>query len=180
MRNTYMSKKSLLLALAAACAALPSIAWGGSAPATVSITATVDSFAEWANASPTIAAADWDGHVTAVNQTRTVTKALTLYANVNTTLTPTAGDNSGILTNGTETLTTGYKITGDVVTPDADYKAAGSGGGQFFNAANTYSITQVAGDGSYALSLSVRAISPNNRAPDTGDYTCGVTLTASW
>jgi len=154
----------------------------GSAPAVVTITATVDSFAEWADASPAIVPGNWTGHVGAVNQTRTATLALTLYANVTITLTPTGSTNSGILTNGTETLSTSYKITGDVTAPDGSYKPAGTAAGQFFATApaNTYTVTHVAGDGSYAVNLLAQAVSPNNRAPDAGDYTCGVTLTASW
>ena len=151
----------------------------GSAPASVSITATVDSFAEWANASPAIVAGDWTGHVGAVDQTRTASLALTLYANVTITLTPTS-TGTGILTNGTNTLSTSYKIAGDVTVPDAAYKPAGTGSGEFFAAANTYTVTHVAGDGSYGINLLVQAVSPNNRAPDAGDYSCGVTLTASW
>jgi len=157
-------------------------AWAGSAPAVVSITATVDSFAEWANASPAIAAANWSAHIGAVNQAQTATKALTLYANVTITLTPTGSTNSGILTNGTDTLSTSYQITGDVTVPDAAYKAAGTAEGQFFatSPANTYTVTQDPGDGSYAINLLVQAVSPNNRAPNSGDYTCEVTLTAAW
>jgi len=176
-----MRKQAMMAAVVVAAGLmLAPMASAGSAPATVSIAATVDTFAEWANASPAIAPGDWGGHIGAANQTRTATKALALYANVTTTLTPTAGTNSGVLTNGTDTLATSYKITGDVTVPDVAYKPAGSAGGEFFAAANTYTVTQVAGDGSYAINLSVQAVSPNNRAPDAGDYTCGVVLTASW
>jgi len=176
-----MRKQAMMAAVVVAAGLmLAPMALAGSTPATVSITATVDTFAEWANASPTIGPDDWSGHIGAVDQTRTATKALTLYANVTTTLTPTAGTNSGILTNGTETLATSYKITGDVTVPDVAYKPAGSAGGEFFAAANTYTVTHVAGDGSYGMSVSVQVVSPNNKAPNAGDYTCGVTLTASW
>ena len=177
-----MFKRTLwsVLSVLAVCFLLPSVALGGSAAATVSITATVDTFAEWADASPTIAAADWNGHITAVDQTRTVTEAMTLYANVTTTLTPTSGTNTGILTSGTETLTTSYQIQGDVTVPDSAYMAAGTGEGQFFEATNTYTVTHSAGDGSYAISFMAQAVSPADRAPDSGDYTCGVVLTASW
>jgi hypothetical protein len=155
--------------------------WAGSAPATVSITATVDTFAEWADASPTIVAADWTAHVGAVNQTRTVTKALTLYANVTITLTPSSAG-TGILTNGAETLSTSYKITGNVTAPDGVYLVAGTAAGEFFATvpANTYTVEHTGGDGSYAINLLVQAVSPNNRALDSGNYTCGVTLTAGW
>ena len=173
-------KKLVLFGLLVACFALPSVVLGGDDPADVSITATVDAFAEWADAAPSIGADDWSAHITAVNQSQTVTEAMTLYANVNNTLTPTSGANSGILTNGTDNLTTEYKITGDVGTPDAAWKLAGTGGGEFFNVGNTYSVTHTPGDGSYAVNLLVRATSPANRAPNSGDYTCGVTLTASW
>ncbi|HVT82224.1 MAG TPA: hypothetical protein VHM90_16395 [Phycisphaerae bacterium] len=169
-----------LCTLLAAFAARPiGVQAAGSVGATVSITATVDVFAEWDDAAPVVIAGDWDGHVTAVNQTRNVTAALTLYSNGNVTITPTAGANSGILTSGGHTLTTSYKLTGDVTVPDVAYHAAGSAAGQFFDVANTYSITHLAGVGSYAVNLLVKAVSPAT-APDSGDYTCGVVVTASW
>lgn len=159
---------------------LPVMAYAGSAPpATVSITATVDGFAEWANTTPTIAAADWSGHITQANQTQTVSLANTLYTNVDTTITPTAGTNSGILTNGSQTLTTAYQITGNVDTPDSGYKAAGTSAGQFFNAGNTYALTHVSGTGTYTVNL-LAQMSSGAIAPDAGDYTCTVILTASW
>ena len=175
MRRTWM----VLTAVAVVLMLVPT-ASAGSAPAVVSITATVDSFAEWANPSPGIGAENWTGHVGAVNQTRTATLALTLYANVTITLTPTGSTNSGILTNGAETLSTSYQITGDVTDPDIAYMPAGTGSGEFFEATNTYTVTHAAGDGSHGINLLVQAVSPDNRAPDAGDYTCGVTLTASW
>jgi len=177
-----MLKRTLwsVVAVLAVCFLLPSVALGGEDAATFDITATVDAFAEWDDDSPTIAAGDWDGHITAVDQTRTVTEAMTLYANVTTTLTPTVGTNDGVLTNGTETLTTSYQIQGDVTVPDDGYMATGTGAGQFFEATNTYTVTHVAGDGSYAISFMAQAVSPADRAPDSGDYTCGVVLTASW
>ena len=159
---------------------IAAVAHGGSDPATVSITATVDTFAEWSDDSPVIAADDWSGHITGINATITVTKALTLYANVNVTITPTTTLNDGILTNGTDTLTTSYKITGDVGTPDATWKAAGTGAGEFFNVSNTYSVAHTAGDGSYAVNLLVQAVSPADKAANSGDYTCNVVLTAAW
>jgi hypothetical protein len=174
-------RKWMVLTAVAVVLMLAQTASAASAPASVSITATVDTFAEWANASPAIVAGDWTGHVGAVNQTRTASKALTLYANVTITLTPTGGTNLGILTNiGADTLATSYMITGDATPLDIAYKPAGTGAGEFFAAANTYTVTHVAGDGSYAINLLVQAVSPNDRAPDAGDYTCGVTLTASW
>jgi hypothetical protein len=162
-------------------------AWaGGTSDATIDITATVDSFAEWANATPSIAAVDWTGSVdgasiSQVGESLTVSKALTLYANANVVITATATANGGIATNGTETLTTSYMITGDIVGGgDGDYVAAGAGVGQFFNAANHYHVTHVSGDGSYTVNLGVKLESPNNRAVDAGDYTCSIKLTATW
>jgi len=174
MRRTWMVLTAVAVGLM-----LGQTASAGSAPASVSITATVDSFAEWANASPAIVAGDWTGNVNAVDQTRTASKALSLYSNFSITLTPTS-TGTGILTYGTETLSTSYKITGEVTVPDAAYKPAGTGAGEFFAGANTYTVTHVAGDGAYGINLLVQAVSPNNRAPDAGNYTCNVTLTASW
>jgi len=181
-------RKWMVLTAVAVVLMLAPTASAGSAPAVVTITATVDSFAEWAAPLPSITAGDWFAggipatSFSAVNQTLTASLALTLYANVATTITPTGSTNSGILTNGTETLSTSYKITGNVTAPDEAYKPAGTAGGQFFATApaNTYTVTHAAGDGSHAINLLVQAVSPNNRAPDAGNYSCGVTLTASW
>lgn len=176
--------------LRVACAgALVAVLFGLAAGATddcvVSITGTVEPFAEWSDAAPTIAAGDFTGSVdgTTISQVGEVletTKALTLYANANITITAAGTANSGIATNGIETLTTKYKITGNVTVPDAAWKTAGSGVGEFFNAGNSYSLTHVSGDGSYAINLGVRLESPAARAADAGNYTCSVTLTATW
>ncbi len=162
-------------------------AWAATDDAVVSMTATVDSFGEWEDAAPTIASGDWTGSVdgTTINQVGedlTVTKAMVLYANANMTLSQTAGANSGILTVGAaaDTLTTSYQIQGDVDVPDAAYKAAGAGVGEFFNAGNTYTVTHVSGDGSYAIDLLVQAESDDAAADDAGDYTAGLTITATW
>jgi len=178
-------RKWMVLTAVAVVLMLAPTASAGSAPAVVTITATVDSFAEWAVAEPSITADDWYAGETpgasfsAVNQTLTASLALTLYANVAATLTPTS-TGTGILTNGAETLSTSYKITGNVTEPDIAYEPAGTGSGEFFAAANTYTVTYAAGGGSYTINLLVQAVSPDNRAPDAGDYTCNVTLTASW
>jgi len=161
------------------------VAWAGSDAAAVAITATVDSFAEWSEGSPTIASGDWTGSaggttISEVGEYLTVTKALTLYANANVTLTAAGTTNSGIATNGTETLTTSYQIQGDVGTPDSAYKAAGSGAGEFFEASNTYTVTHSSADGSYAINLLVKVESEAGRAEDAGSYTCTTTLTATW
>lgn len=157
--------------------------WAGTTATTITITGTVETFAEWDSTTQTIAAADFDGHITAVNQTRTATKTFRLYMNGDVSIAPTAGANGGVLTDtatGTQTLTTQYRVTGDVMVPDGAYKLAGVGAGQFFAAGNTYAITHNAGDGSYDVIFSVQMISPAAAAPDAGDYTCGVVLTATF
>ncbi|MGA2498351.1 MAG: hypothetical protein ABSH20_11455 [Tepidisphaeraceae bacterium] len=177
-----MSKSKLASSVVflSVCLIFPLIGWGaGSAGTTVTINATVDQFAEWGSAPYTIAAADWTGHITATNQSRTLTlsKTLTLYANANVTVTTTDGVNSGVLTNGTQTLTTEYKVTGGdlhVADVDADYISSAA----FL--AKSYHIDQVPGDGAYTMTLAVRMTSPNNRAPDAGNYQCVLNMTATW
>jgi hypothetical protein len=170
--------------LAAACLlAMPSFATATDTVTTVSISAQVDGFAEWADPTPAIAVGDWDGHITAVNTAQVVTKPIVLYTNINVTITPTAGANGGVLTNGAQTLITEYKLTGAplALTADAAFKAAGAAAGEFFNAANNlYAITHVAGTGTYTINLVVQMKSQQDVAPDAGVYTAGVVLTASW
>jgi hypothetical protein len=178
-------RKWMVLTAVAVVLMLAPTASAGSAPASVTITAAVDSFAEWAVAAPSITAGDWFADeipvasFSAVNQTLTASLAMTLYANVAATLTP-SSTGTGILTYGTETLSTSYMITGNVTVPDSDYELAGTGSGQFFASANTYTVTYAPGGGSYTINLLVQAVSPADRAPDAGDYICNVTLTASW
>lgn len=174
-------------ALLCACLLLaPATAWAaGSAGTTVTITGTVDTFAEWDSATQTIAPADFGTNINAVNQTRTATKTFVLYMNADVSIAPStdAAKNNGILTDvatGTQTLTTQYRLTGDLGTPDVAYKLAGTAAGQFFEGTNTYDITHVGGDGSYDVTLSVQMSSPAAAAPDAGDYTCGLILTATW
>ena len=181
-----LRKKMIVAMFVAALLAFAPAAWAAEDAAAVGITATVDGFAEWSEASPTIGAGDWSGgsggHIVAVNTTLTYTKALTLYTNVDVTITPTGTTNSGILTTGAaaDTLTTSYQIQGDVDVPDAAYKAAGAGVGEFFNAGNTYTVTHVPGDGSYAIDLLVQAESDDVAASDAGDYVASLTITATW
>ena len=178
-----MFKKSLIRAILAAGLLLTPLMTRATTVTSgdIAITATVDQFAEWATVAP-IAAAAFDGHVNAVNQTRTAHEDLTLYSNINVTLaaTTTVGnpDYSGILTDAsaTYTLSTAYKISGAGI--------AGSGAllapAAFFNVANTYALTHTAGQGSYTVTLTVTAASPAASAPEAGDYTCGLALTATW
>jgi len=162
-------------------------AWAATDDTVVSMTATVDSFGEWEDAAPVIAAGDWTSTgagstISAAGEDLTVTKAMTLYANANMTLTQAGTANAGILTEpgNSDTLITSYQIQGDVDVPDAAYKAAGAGVGEFFNAGNTYTVTHVPGDGSYAIDLLVKAESDDVAASDAGDYVASLTITATW
>jgi len=185
-----MLRKTMVVSmLAAAALALAPSARAGTDDEVVTITATVDSFAEWASSNDTsIAAADFTGSVdgttvSAAGEDLTVSRALVLYANATVTITAAGTANSGIATHGTtsDTLTTSYKLTGaDITTPDATWKAAGTGAGEFFEAANTYEVTHTDGDGAYTVNLEVQLESDDAAASDAGDYTCSVTLTATW
>lgn len=182
-----MLEKSPLPVLLFVCLMMvPMVALAGGPVATVvSITGTVDQFAEWAPANQTIAAADFDNHINGVNQTRTASNTFKLYMNNTLTLTPTtdAGKNLGVLTDGSaHTLTTKYKLNCAAMAAggDAAYKLAAAGVGEFFNAGNTYTVTHAAGTGSYDVTLWVQMLSPVASAPDAGNYTCGLTLTATW
>jgi len=181
-----MDMRKLVVMTAVVCSAVAATAFAGTDVATIGMTATVDSFAEWSEASPTIAAGNWTGSaggttVNEVGEDLTVTKALTLYANSTVTLTQAGTTNSGILTSATsDTLTTSYQIQGDVGTPDSAYKAAGTAEGEFFYASNTYSVTHTNGDGSYAINLLVKGESDDEAASDAGSYTASLTITATW
>ena len=180
-----MSARRLLLVVGLALLIFGGVVSAGTDNCVISMTATVDGVAEWADATPSIAAGDWTGTVSGttisvVGEDLNVTKALTLYTNVDVSLSQTGSTNSGILTQGVETLTTSYQITGDVDTPDAAYKAAGAGAGEFFNVGNTYTVTHVSGDGMYTVNLLVLAESDDGATEDAGDYTAGVTITATW
>ena len=180
-----LRKTTIVSMLMVALLVFTPAAWAATDDAVVSITATVDAFAEWSDATPTIATGDWTGSVdgatiSQVGEDLTVTKALTLYANADVTLTAAGTANSGIATLGADTLTTSYQIQGDVTVPDGAYKAAGAGAGEFFNAGNTYTVTHVSGDGSYAINLLAKLESDDAAANDAGNYTCSVTLTATW
>ncbi len=171
----------------AALVAFAAVAWAGTDDATVDMTATVDTYAEWSDASPSIAAGDWTGSVdgTTINyvgEDLTVTKALSMYANADITLSAVGGTNSGIATTGAsvDTLTTSYQMQGDVTVPDSAYKLAGTGAGEFFNASNTYTVTHTPGDGSYAINLLVQLESDDAASNESGNYTCDLVITASW
>ncbi len=181
-----LRNKMIVAMFVAALVVFAPAALAGTDNAAVGVTATVDAFAEWSDASPTIATGDWTASVSgtsvsAAGEDLTVTKTLTLYANATITLTAVGTTNSGIATNAsTDTLTTTYQLQGDVGTPDAAYKVAGTGVGEFFNTSNTYTVTHTNGDGSYAINLLVKVESDDAAASDAGSYTCTTTLTATW
>ena len=175
--KSRLVKVSVML-VALLCMRAPSQLFaGGTAVSTVSITATVDSFTEWANATPAILAADWTGgvlgHIAHANTTLTVSKTLTLFTNQSVTVTPTSGG-TGILTNGTQVLTTSYTLTGPGALASQD--GAPVAAATFIT--QSYALTHASGTGQYDLVLGVTAVGPN--APDAGDYTADVIMTASW
>jgi hypothetical protein len=186
-----MFRKTIISSILAACLMLtPMLARGAGSDSTgtISITATVDTFAEWGDPvnNYTIVPADFvhdatQHNLNLVNQTTTATRDLTLYTNIDVTLTATAGAHGGLLTDATNTyhLTTAYSLTGTYVTPAATY------GGLldstvFFTAPVQYGLAHQAGNGSYIVTLTVTASSPPAAAPEAGDYTCGLSLTAAW
>jgi hypothetical protein len=159
---------------------------GSDGTGTIDVTVHVDNFAEWGDAanSYTIAASDFVHDTTLhninlVNQTTTATRNLTLYTNVNATITATAGAHSGILKDATATysLTTKYSISGAEITPTTAGLLTTTA---FFDAGNTYALAHAAGTGSYTVTLTITATSPAAAAPEAGDYTCGLALTATW
>jgi hypothetical protein len=166
-----------------ALAALPFFggpAYSRSASSTVMISARVDAFAEWADAAPVIFETEWSGPIDKVHQNRTVSKTVVLYSNTDAIISVQPGPNGGVLSDGNETLKTAYQLTGPVTTPDAGFKEAGSGPGQFFNSQNRYHLAYERGTGAYPITLTVQMSSPDTAAPEVGVYTCGVILTAEW
>ncbi len=148
----------------------------GSTKANVAITARVEEFTEWADASPVIFEADWSGPISKVNQQQTASKRVVLYTNADTVISARPGLNNGVLTQGSSTLDTAYRITGAVASPDQRFKPVG----EFFSPQNVYPVIHVVGTGVYAINLEVQMSSPPTAAPEPGLYTCGVTLTAGW
>jgi hypothetical protein len=186
-----MFRKTIIRAILAACLmAMPTIVRGAGSDSTgaISITATVDNFAEWGDSANdyTILATDFvhDGTqhtINLVNQTMTASRDLTLYSNVNVTLTAVAGAHSGILTDSTNTyyLTTAYSLSGANITPAIGYTGL-LDSSVFFTAPVQYALAHQAGLGIYTVTLTVTASSPPAAAPEAGDYTCGLSLTAAW
>ena len=169
----------LILAIATLLAGTR-LALAGSVHTTISISARVERFAEWADPTPVILETDWSGPTNKVNQNRIISKPVVLYTNTDSVISAKAGLNNGVLTRGDQTLKTAYEITGAVAAPDAAFKNAGIGYGEFFSAQNTYAITHQPGVGAYTINLVVQSTSPEKSAPDEGLYTCGVILTAEW
>jgi hypothetical protein len=150
-----------------------------SASTTITISARVDKFAEWADNAPIVIESDWPA-INKVGQSRTISKALTLYTNTDAVITAQPGQNQGILTLGSETLHTAYRLTGKLANPDPAFKTAGPNPGEFFNSANAYRITHEHGVGAYPLKLDVQASNPSDTASEPGLYTCTIILTAEW
>ena len=176
-------KRCRLLMSLVALAALPlfgSPVFSRSASSTITISARVDAFAEWADAAPVIFETEWSAPINKVHQSRTVSRTVILYSNTDAIISAQPGPNAGILTNGSETLQTAYQFTGPLAEPDSAFKEAGTAPGQFFNSQNNYHLAYQRGTGAYPLTLTVQMSSPPAAAPETGIYTCGVILTAEW
>jgi len=173
-----MKTVTVIICVAALLAA--SMAWAHTASTTVTITARVDAYAEWADAAPVIVETNWSGPINHMNQPQTVSRPITLYTNTDVVIAAKPGLNAGVLTNGTQHLVTAYRMGGAVTAPDGAFKPAGSGSGEFFNGLNTYKVVYGAGVGTYDLRLDVQATSPADAAPPTGLYTCAVILTLEW
>ena len=137
--------------------------WSQAGEATVSVTvsARVNSFAEWsvseAPASVTTAA---NGHSLHIEQ------PLTLFANTDVTLTLTPGVNGGVLTaaNG-EVLQTTCTLAGDVVSA-IPAKHAGVG--------NVYRVRHLPGRGAYQVVLELRAAASPIIAIHSGKCTTSI------
>jgi hypothetical protein len=177
-----------ILAVCLMLAPMPARGAGSDGTGTISITATVDTFAEWGDSANNyvIAASDFvhdtnQHDINLVNQTTTATRDLTLYSNVDVTLTATAGAHGGKLkdASGTYSLTTAYSLTGTYLAAAPTYGGL-LDSSVFFTAPVQYSLTHQAGSGSYTVTLTVTASSPPAAAPEAGDYTCGLSLTAAW
>jgi hypothetical protein len=171
-----MFRKSILRTVLAACLMLtPMLARGAgsNSTGTITVNATVDTFAEWSSTTPVTINL---GTINSMSGA-TASHAFTLYSNVDCAIagSTNAGGNNGVLTSGSYTVPTRYRISGDV-TGSANLLAATA----FFDAGNTYAVDHVAGDGgSYSVTLEVEAL-PSGGAPESGSYTCGLTLVASW
>jgi hypothetical protein len=183
IRKTWIA--SILAAtLATILAFAPTTAQGATASTgPINVTVTVDAFAEWAAAnSYTIAATDFDGHITGATQTRTATRDLTFYTNVAVTITAAGGTNAGVLTDATTSthpLTTQYNLT------------ANSGANTWLGAATalatpvtffarSYPLDISSAAGTYTMRLTVTATPVAGSAPAADNYTAGLSLTATW
>ena len=182
-----MFKVKIASALAVLFAAVisPLVAWGaGSVDTIITVNGVVDQFAEWDAGTHILNVAT---HLTAVGTAGAETQqgAYHIYANVSVTITPTGTTNSGILTHATQAgqvLKTEYMLTGTALntyfTDDVAFKEAAAA---FFGGGNHYHLTYTNGDtGEYDVNLDVKMSAPANTAPQSGNYSCAVTLTAAW
>jgi len=190
-----MSIKSLVRgAIVAALLALPVVGLGGGPVATtITITETVDTFAEWDSGTGT-ATLNVADHITD-RAAHSGTITLHLYTNANTVngtvqvkATPaddgTAANATGILKNSDQSvaLDTMYMLTGaGLNAPDGSWLVAGSGASEFFNAGNAYILKNgVVANNDYAITLNVQAQAATGSSPPATPYTAAVTLTATW
>jgi hypothetical protein len=172
---------SLMVAALAAVLMFPPTPARSASPqtATVTITAHVDAFAEWAVASHTITAANFDHHITGMSSTATASHNMVIYANTDLSLTSAAADaNAGQLTGASTSLTTQYNLTAAAAGLWLGAATALDDPTVFFG--RTYALDASSAAGVYTLVLTVTATPQSGSAPAVGDYTCDINIIASW
>jgi hypothetical protein len=147
--------------------------------ATVTFTAHVDAFAEWAAASHTIAVGDFNHNITGMSSVATANHNMVIYSNTDLSLTSAAADgNAGQLTGASTSLTTQYNLTAAAAGAWLGVATTLDTPANFF--AHTYSLDASSGAGVYTMVLTVTATPQSGSAPAVGDYTCDISLIASW
>lgn len=184
-----MFTKRSTLTIVAVCLSLApaTVLAAGSSGTVVTVNASVVEYISWDTATQTVTVPA----INATNSPKSATGNFKLYTNTAqaVTIKPTSAvagvDNSGILTEaGGKTLTTKYGIEGHVTNGNgaglaphlpAAFCEVGGLGGRTYTLDN--GIPRVNGD--YSIDLTVIA-EAQNVAPPVGNYTCTVTLTASF
>ncbi len=113
-------------------------------------------------------------HITQCGQSITGSVVMTLDHDTPCTLgVSVASSGDEVLRKGSATLTTAYMLTGPTVPDgDADWVSAGD----FL----THVYTVLGTGSADPITLSVRGTAPGQTAPDAGQYTAAVILTAYW
>jgi hypothetical protein len=144
----------------------------------ITIKATVQPFAEWADTNPISFELDAAGVPQGADRACILSKSVTLYTNTETRIVPVAVSNDGVLSNGAKTLPTTYRLTGPVANPDSAFKAPA----QFFSPGNVYQLSPTSRVGAYSITVSVQTTKPVEARGDADmrQYACSIQLTAVW